>query len=64
LPDLNGYELAERVRDQLAPLPITFIALTGHGQPQDRARSRSAGFSAHLVKPIEMKPLIEALPPI
>jgi CheY-like chemotaxis protein len=30
------------------------IALTGWGQPEDRARSREAGFNPHLVKPVDL----------
>jgi two-component system CheB/CheR fusion protein len=37
------------------------IALTGYGQPQDRARSRESGFDAHLVKPVEPSRLAEVL---
>jgi PAS domain S-box-containing protein len=49
LPDMDGYELARRIRstDESPRL----VAITGYGQPADRARSRRAGFAAHLVKP-------------
>jgi CheY-like chemotaxis protein len=29
------------------------VALTGYGQPQDRARTEEAGFDAHVVKPVD-----------
>ncbi|MDQ2644265.1 MAG: ATP-binding protein [Myxococcota bacterium] len=62
LPGLDGYELADRVRAQLAPHSVTLIALTGYGQAHDRERSRRAGFAVHLVKPIDLRSLITALP--
>jgi CheY-like chemotaxis protein len=62
LPDLNGYEVARRLRSmpELEPAPC-LIALTGWGQDEDRARSRAAGFNAHLVKPVDPAELHELL---
>jgi two-component system CheB/CheR fusion protein len=51
LPGLDGYQLAERLREELSG--ITLIALTGDGQPEDCARARKAGFIYHLLKPAE-----------
>jgi CheY-like chemotaxis protein len=51
LPVMDGYDLARRLRAM--PLePLTLVAITGYGQPADRARSAKAGFDEHLVKPI------------
>jgi PAS domain S-box-containing protein len=61
LPDIDGYELAGQIRDALGPTPITFVALTGYGQAEDRSRSKEAGFDHHLVKPIEPKQLVRLL---
>ena len=52
LPGIDGYELARQLRG-LSGDPIRFVAITGFGQDVDRARSRAAGFDAHLVKPVE-----------
>jgi signal transduction histidine kinase len=52
LPGLDGYEVARQIRAQLGST-IYLIALTGYGQPEDRQRTRSAGFDLHLVKPVE-----------
>jgi CheY-like chemotaxis protein/anti-sigma regulatory factor (Ser/Thr protein kinase) len=60
LPDVDGYEVARRLRERLAH-GIRLVALTGYGQPQDRARARAAGFDAHLVKPIEPDQLAQTL---
>jgi CheY-like chemotaxis protein/two-component sensor histidine kinase len=61
LPALNGYEVAERLRQDadLSDLPV--IAISGYGQPQDRERSKVAGFQCYLVKPVSPGALQEAL---
>ena len=50
LPDMNGYELARRLRPRSGAMP-TFIALTGYGGSEDRQRGEEAGFDHYLVKP-------------
>ncbi len=52
LPQLDGYEVAERVRAMPGPQPM-LVALTGWGRESDLRRSDAAGFDAHLVKPID-----------
>jgi PAS domain S-box-containing protein len=59
LPVMDGYELARRLRDQHGKLRL--IALTGYGQPADRARAAEAGFDHHLVKPVEIEQLTDLL---
>ncbi len=61
LPVMDGYELARRLRAQLAPHDVRLIALTGYGQPDDRQRSREAGFDEHLVKPVMLEVLEASL---
>jgi signal transduction histidine kinase len=56
LPVMDGYELAGRLRERL---PLRLAALTGYGQEHDRARSVTAGFHAHFVKPISPEVLLE-----
>jgi PAS domain S-box-containing protein len=53
LPELDGYEVAKRLR--LAPglAHIMLVALTGYGRPRDLLRSRAAGFDHHVVKPAD-----------
>jgi CheY-like chemotaxis protein len=60
LPDIDGYEVARRLRDKLE-CPARLVALTGYGQPEDRARAKEAGFDAHLVKPVEPARLLQVL---
>ena len=43
---------------------VRLIALTGHGQQEDLDRSRAGGFAAHLVKPIELRQLLDLLEPV
>jgi signal transduction histidine kinase/ActR/RegA family two-component response regulator len=61
LPVMDGYELARRIRDGRAEQPPRLIAMTGYGQAEDRAHSRSAGFDEHLVKPVSIESVIAAI---
>lgn len=53
MPRLNGYDAARRIRQGASGGDIVLIALTGWGQPEDKQRSRAAGFDHHLVKPVD-----------
>ena len=61
LPVMDGYELAGRIRDAGRERTPRLVAVTGYGQPDDLARSRAAGFARHLVKPVDIDCLIEAI---
>jgi PAS domain S-box-containing protein len=61
LPGMDGYELAAQLRRALPATGLRLIALSGYGQPSDRARSEAAGFDGHLVKPVEVRRLLEAI---
>ena len=50
----DGYELAEKLREQAGAASPGLVAITGYGQDSDHARSRAAGFHAHLVKPVNL----------
>ena len=56
LPGMDGYELARELRG-LYEGNIRLIAITGYAQETERHRSEEAGFSGHLVKPIDPKTL-------
>ena len=56
LPVIDGYELAVRVRS--ADTTCRLVAVTGYGQPGDKARALSAGFDSHLVKPVKLDTLL------
>lgn len=51
LPDMDGWELARRLRDRRDPMQPVLIALTGFHSPEDRIRSLEAGIDYHLNKP-------------
>ncbi len=53
LPDIDGYEVASRLREQKKPHYL--IALTGYGQTEDKERAKQAGFDYHLTKPASFK---------
>ncbi|BDT57697.1 hypothetical protein MasN3_11910 [Massilia varians] len=61
LPDLNGYELARRLRATTAGRHMRLIAATGWGQEKDRQRAFDAGFDHHLTKPIDFERLRSVL---
>ena len=53
LPDIDGYEVARRVRSDATLAAIQLVALTGYGQREDRERAFAAGFDHHFVKPVD-----------
>lgn len=55
LPDIDGYEVARRLRTDGSTSFI--VALTGYGQEEDRRKSIEAGCDAHLIKPVSLKDL-------
>jgi signal transduction histidine kinase len=61
LPGIDGYEVARRLRNGDATRHIKLIALTGYGLEEDQRRVLEAGFDLHLVKPVDIAQLLEAL---
>ncbi len=61
LPGIDGFEVARRIRSDATHPGLTLIAVTGYGQHSDRARTKEAGFDAHLIKPVKFEELIELL---
>ena len=65
LPKLNGYEVAQRIREKTWGESMYLIAVTGWGQDEDRQRSSEVGLNLHMVKPVEpaaLEKLLAALP--
>jgi PAS domain S-box-containing protein len=58
LPDIDGYELATRLRQAPATSDTYIIAVSGWGQAEDRTRALERGFAAHLTKPAELAEVI------
>lgn len=61
LPGLDGYEVARQLRALPNCAATVLIAITGHGAPEDVARSRLAGFVEHIVKPPEVARLMSVI---
>jgi PAS domain S-box-containing protein len=65
LPQMDGYEVARRLREQTSCAGLRLVAVTGYGQEEDRRKAHSAGFDDHLVKPVDphvLEQLIAAVP--
>jgi CheY-like chemotaxis protein len=61
LPEMDGNELARRLRADPQTRAIVLVAVTGYGQEQDRRAAFEAGFDHHLVKPVDMDELTRLL---
>jgi CheY-like chemotaxis protein len=61
LPGMDGYELARQIRALAGDKPLYLVAVTGYGLPEDRRRTREAGFDLHLVKPVDPAALAAVL---
>jgi CheY-like chemotaxis protein len=61
LPKLNGYEVAQRIRQSSWGASMFLIAVTGWGQDEDRQRSSEVGLNVHMVKPVEPSALEKLL---
>ncbi|MFL6578474.1 MAG: PAS domain-containing protein [Povalibacter sp.] len=57
MPDMNGYEVAQRIRETPWGREALLLAVTGWGQSEDKERSRRAGFDEHLTKPVDLERL-------
>ncbi len=53
LPRLSGYDIAKEIRSDDSLRNVVIIAITGYGQPEDRARAMASGFDHYLTKPVE-----------
>jgi CheY-like chemotaxis protein len=65
LPDLDGYQVAQRIRGTGWGKDATLVAVTGWGRDDDRRRAFAAGFDRHMTKPISgeaLRSLLQSLP--
>lgn len=61
MPDTTGYELLKRLTSLPGLKSMRSFAVTGYGSDKDKQRSKAAGFSDHLTKPVELDRLRQAL---
>lgn len=61
LPDIDGLEVARRLREHGDGGAPRLIALTGYGQADDVRHALDAGFEAHLTKPVNLDELLALL---
>ena len=61
LPDVDGYELVQALRDKLAGHDTRFVALTGYGRAEDRDRALDSGFDSFLVKPLRPEAFMDTI---
>ena len=61
LPEIDGRELARRLKAQPETAQAVLVAVTGYGQQQDREEALAAGFAHHLVKPVDFEALARLL---
>jgi CheY-like chemotaxis protein len=59
MPDEDGYDLVRQLRAFGHSIPV--LALTAHAYLEEQRRTLSAGFHAHLTKPVDMKELVDAV---
>lgn len=61
LPELDGIQVAQRLRNLPEMAKAILIAVTGYGQDCDRKNALAAGFNHHMVKPVDTKRLASIL---
>jgi len=57
MPELDGYQTAERIRQGSWGSQVILVALSGYGQEEDKAQARKAGFDGHMTKPVSLDEL-------
>ena len=61
LPGMSGLDVARHIRATPSTRDVMLVAITGWGQPQDRARTADAGFDFHFTKPVDVGQLSKAI---
>lgn len=61
MPEMNGYQLAEALRQLPEYKTVPLVAVTGYAMFDDQERSRNAGFDAHMTKPIDPGALLDLI---
>jgi DNA-binding response OmpR family regulator len=58
MPGMNGFEVAQKLRERYGSAKPTLIAITGRDSAADRSFARSTGFDHHVAKPYEPRQLL------
>lgn len=61
MPEMNGYQLAREIRALPGYEFVPMVAVTGYSMFDDKERSKSAGFNAHMTKPIDPRALLDLI---
>jgi CheY-like chemotaxis protein len=61
LPDIDGYMVAQLIRERYPDRPLRLAAVTGYGTASDRELALTSGFDAHLTKPVAPEQLIKVM---
>jgi len=61
LPDMDGYQVAKKLRAYKGNQVTFLVAMTGYGQDKDRELAKKAGFDMHLIKPVDLDVLQKLL---
>jgi signal transduction histidine kinase/CheY-like chemotaxis protein len=61
MPEMDGFEFLQRLRQINGREHVPVIAITGFGRSGDIERARAAGFYSHLTKPLNLQALAEVL---
>jgi CheY-like chemotaxis protein len=61
LPEMDGYEVARRLRADPLTRDVRLVALTGYGQQEDKQKALNAGFDEHLTKPVDSATLEQVI---
>ncbi|MBX9583883.1 MAG: response regulator [Gemmataceae bacterium] len=61
MPDMDGDELAGRLRAEAAGRPVLMVAVTAMSNDESHARTQAAGFALHLVKPVDPHDLLRVV---
>jgi signal transduction histidine kinase/ActR/RegA family two-component response regulator len=61
MPEMDGFEFLQRLRQIAGRENVPVIAITGFGRTDDVERARAAGFHSHLTKPLNINALAKVL---
>jgi len=59
MPLMDGYTATRVIREELGRVDLPIIAVTAYALPEDREKSRCAGMTGHIVKPIDVEDLLD-----